>query len=107
MNELAYRVALIALGSESAQARLRPIRSRPPAPTLSPTLVERITIRGNAPEANLEGNTVDRTVLVLPPPNYPRERNRRCPVVFALHGYSIGAEQWVEEIPVPQMPQAA
>src|SRR3546814_7624540 len=28
--------------------------------------------------------------------------DRRYPVVYALHGYSIGAEQWVKEIHVPQ-----
>jgi hypothetical protein len=45
-------------------------------PGARPAIVERITIRGKA----LEGNAVDRTVLVFLPPSYARERNRRSPV---------------------------
>ena len=67
-----------------------------------PARMERITIHGTAIESNLEGNAVDRTVLVILPPSYAAERNRRYPVVYALHGYSIGAEQWSQEIHVPQ-----
>src|SRR5207344_2251318 len=32
---------------------------------------------------------------------------RRYPVVYALHGYSIGAEQWTGEIRVPQTIEGA
>ena len=67
-----------------------------------PAIVERITIHGKALEGNLEGDAVDRTALVFLPPSYARERNRRYPVVYALHGYSIGAEQWSQEIHVPR-----
>ena len=69
--------------------------------------MERITIHGKALEGNLEGNAVDRTVLVILPPSYAVERNRRYPVVYALHGYSIGAEQWSQEIHVPQTVEGA
>ena len=72
-----------------------------------PARVERITIRGKALEGNLEGNAVDRPVLVVLPPSYAGERNRRYPVVYALHGYSIGAEQWSQEIHVPQTVEGA
>ena len=41
------------------------------------------------------------------PPSYSKEKRRRYPVVFALHGYSIGAEQWTKEIHVPQTIEAA
>lgn len=64
--------------------------------------VERIKIHGKALEGNLEGDAVDRDVLVFLPPSYAREKSRRYPVVYALHGYSIGAEQWSHEIHVPQ-----
>ena len=67
-----------------------------------PATVERITIHGKALEGNLEADAADRTVLVFLPPSYAPERNRRYPVVYALHGYSIGAEQWSQEIHVPQ-----
>jgi S-formylglutathione hydrolase FrmB len=44
---------------------------------------------------------------VFLPPSYARETSRRYPVVYALHGYSIGAEQWSKEIHVPQTIEGA
>ena len=76
-------------------------------PGARPATVERITIHGKALEGNLEADAADRTVLVFLPPSYPPERNRRYPVVYALHGYSIGAEQWSHEIHVPQTIEGA
>src|SRR6476619_5363346 len=76
-------------------------------PGARPATVERITIHGKALEGNLEGDAVDRTVLVFLPPSYSSERSRRYPVVYALHGYSIGAEQWSQEIHVPQTIEGA
>jgi enterochelin esterase-like enzyme len=76
-------------------------------PGARPAQVERITIHGHALEGNLEGNTADRAALVFLPPSYARERTRRYPVVYALHGYSVGAEQWSKEIHVPQTVEGA
>ena len=72
-----------------------------------PVSVERIKIHGASLEGNLEGNPVDRDVLVFLPPSYAKEKSRRYPVVYALHGYSIGAEQWTHEIHVPQTVEGA
>jgi enterochelin esterase-like enzyme len=72
-----------------------------------PVTVERIRVHGAALEGNLEGNAVDRDVIVFLPPSYARERTRRYPVIYALHGYSIGAAQWSEEIHVPQTIEGA
>ena len=72
-----------------------------------PAIVERITIHGTALEGNLEGNAVDRDAVVFLPPSYNQNRTRRYPVVYALHGYSIGAEQWTKEIHVPQTIEGA
>ncbi len=69
--------------------------------------VEHIKIHGAALEGNLEGDAVDRDVIVLLPPSYQTESHRRYPVVYALHGYSIGAEQWTHEIHVPQTAEGA
>jgi hypothetical protein len=63
-----------------------------------PAIVERIKIHGTALEGNLEGDTVDRDVIVFLPPSYNQNRTRRYPVVYALHGYSIGADRWTQEI---------
>lgn len=80
----------------------------PPAvPNAKPVTVERIKIHGAALEGNLEKNSVDRDVFVFLPPSYAKEKRRRYPVVYALHGYSIGAEQWTKEIHVPQTIEGA
>jgi len=64
--------------------------------------VEHIKVHGKSLEGNLEGDVVDRDVIVFLPPSYNVDKQRRYPVVYALHGYSIGAEQWTHEIRVPQ-----
>jgi len=72
-----------------------------------PVAVERIKIHGTALEGNLEGDAIDRDVIVFLPPSYAANKSRRYPVVYALHGYSIGAEQWSHEIHVPQTIEGA
>jgi S-formylglutathione hydrolase FrmB len=79
----------------------------PVVPGAKPVIVERQTIHGAALEGNLEGDAVDREVIVFLPPSYATANTRRYPVVYALHGYSIGAEQWTQEIHVPQTIEGA
>lgn len=76
-------------------------------PGAKPVTVEHIKIHGTALEGNLEGDAVDRDAIVFLPPSYQKETKRRYPVVYALHGYSIGAEQWSHEIHVPQTVEGA
>ena len=76
-------------------------------PGAKPVTVEHIKIHGSALEGNLEGDAVDRDVFVFLPPGYAKEKSRRYPAVYALHGYSIGAEQWTHEIHVPQTIEGA
>src|ERR1700678_2701255 len=73
-----------------------------PVPGAKPVAVEHVKIHGAALEGNLEGEVVDRDSIVFLPPSYEKDKERRYPVVYALHGYSIGAEQWTHEIHVPQ-----
>src|SRR5271166_2980750 len=79
----------------------------PVVPGAKPVTVEHIKIHGNALEGNLEGDAVDRDALVFLPPSYEKDKKRRYPVIYALHGYSIGAEQWSHEIHVPQTIEGA
>ena len=79
----------------------------PVIPDAKPAAVEHIKIHGQALEGNLEGDAVDRDAIVFLPPSYAKEKSRRYPVVYALHGYSIGAEQWSHEIHVPQTIEGA
>jgi len=80
----------------------------PPAvPGAKPVTVEHIKIHGAALEGNLAGEAVDRDAIVFLPPGYGKDLHRRYPVVYALHGFSIGAEQWTHEIHVPQTIEGA
>jgi enterochelin esterase-like enzyme len=79
----------------------------PVIPGAKSVAVEHIKVHGAALEGNLEKDAVDRDVFVFLPPSYAKETNRRYPVVYALHGYSIGAEQWTHEIHVPQTIEGA
>jgi S-formylglutathione hydrolase FrmB len=85
------------------------VKTDVPAPVAGakPVTVERIKVHGKLLAGNLEGNAADRDVLVMLPPGYATETARRYPVVYALHGYSIGAEQWAGEIHVPQTIEGA
>lgn len=76
-------------------------------PGAKPVAVEHIKVHAASIEGNLEGEAVDRDVFVFLPPSYAKEKHRRYPVVYALHGYSIGAEQWTHEIHVPQTIEGA
>lgn len=72
-----------------------------------PVAVEHIKIHGAALEGNLEGDVVDRDAIVFLPPGYAMEKTKRYPVVYALHGFFIGAVQWSGEIHVPQTIEGA
>lgn len=76
-------------------------------PGAKPVTVEHIKVHGASLVGNLEGEAVDRDVIVFLPPSYLKDKHRRYPVVYALHGFSIGAEQWTHEIHVPQTIEGA
>jgi enterochelin esterase-like enzyme len=102
-------LVVAALASAGASRALAQVETEVP-PVIAgakPVSVERIQIHGTSLEGNLEGNVVDRDVFIFLPPSYQNERQRRYPVVYALHGYSIGAEQWTHEIHVPQTIEGA
>jgi enterochelin esterase-like enzyme len=92
-----------------AVATVAQVKTEVPAPIAGakPVAMEHIKVHGAYLEGNLEGDDVDREVIVFLPPDYAKDKNRRYPVVYALHGYSIGAEQWTHEIHVPQTIEGA
>ena len=77
-------------------------RVPPPVEGAPNANVQHITVHSPAIEGNLEGDSADREVIVILPPGYEAHPDLRYPVLYALHGYSIGAEQWAGEIHVPQ-----
>ena len=95
---------LLAVNVFSSLALLAQVQTEvpPPVPGAPPVTVEHIKIHGTSLEGNLEGEAVDRDVIVYLPPSYAKDKHRRYPVVYALHGFFIGAEQWSHEIHVPQ-----
>ena len=103
-----HRAALVASVALATPLAAQVQTEVPPVvPGAKPATVERVKIHGTALEGNLEGNAVDRDAIVFLPPSYAKEKSRRYPVVYALHGYSIGAEQWAPEIHVPQTLEGA
>jgi enterochelin esterase-like enzyme len=107
-TKLKYFIALFFIATFATKATAQVQTEVPPVVQgAKPVAVERIKIHGTALEGNLEGNVVDREVLVFLPPSYAKQKSRRYPVVYALHGYSIGAEQWSKEIRVPQTIEGA
>jgi len=99
-------VALPLLGSITAEAQVKTNITAPVDGAL-PVTVERIKVHSRAIEGNLEGDSADRDVIVMLPPSYAKAPKRRYPVLYALHGYSIGADQWTREIHVPQTIEGA
>jgi enterochelin esterase-like enzyme len=69
-----------------------------PAPVVAQSgpggTVEHIKVHSPAIEGNLQGNPAERDVFVYLPPSYGTETSRRYPVVYQLHGWLPGGEQW-------------
>ena len=109
INTKVFLVFAIALGLALGSQLRAQVQTEVPAvvPGAKPVAVEHIKIHGSYLEGNLEKDAVDRDVFVFLPPSYAKEKSRRYPVVYALHGYSIGAEQWTHEIHVPQTIEGA
>lgn len=101
-NVLLVTVAMALTAAGQVKTEIPPV-----VPGAKPAIVEHIKVHGTALEGNLEGDTVDREVIVFLPDSYAVEKTRRYPVVYALHGYSIGAAQWSNEIHVPQTIEGA
>jgi S-formylglutathione hydrolase FrmB len=102
----AAATALVLLSGPFLAAQVETIVP-PVIPGAKSVTVENIKVHGTSLEGNLEGDAVDRDVIVFLPPSYSKQTHRRYPVVYALHGYSIGAEQWTHEIHVPQTIEGA
>lgn len=99
-------VVAVVVGAFAAFAQVK-TEVPSPVPNAKPVRVDRIKIHGAALEGNLEHNEADREALVFLPPSYEAQKSRRYPVLYALHGYSIGADQWSKEIHVPQTIEGA
>ncbi|MEO6186046.1 MAG: alpha/beta fold hydrolase [Steroidobacteraceae bacterium] len=101
-------VGACALVFGMAEARAQVQTQVPPAVEgAAKARVETIKVHSAEIAGNLLGTSADRNVIVVLPPSYDKNRGRRYPVIYALHGYSIGADQWIKEIHVPQTVEGA
>lgn len=63
--------------------------------------VQVIMVRGASLEGNLEGNAVEREVVVTLPPSYGSDPDRRYPVIYYLHGFAISGRDFYDYMQVP------
>jgi len=83
-------IALSALLAQAAANPAIPGLNDPPKKPSRATAVEHIKVHGKSLEGNLEGDSPDRDVAVYLPPSYTKDKARRYPVVYMLHGYGFG-----------------
>jgi len=81
------------MGAAAMPAHAQP---RPPqtVPQAGGAILDSIKVHSPAMVGNLEGNPVDRDVLVFMPPNYKKDAKKRYPVVYFLHGYHFNVIEY-------------
>lgn len=95
----AAAVAVAAAVSAPAAAQL----ITAPEPTIPEGItVEAPKVHGASLEDNLEGNSAEREVMVVLPPGYADDPDRRYPVVYYLHGFSIDGRNFYNFMRVPE-----
>lgn len=70
----------------------------PAAKVAGQVRIEKRILHSVAIRGNLLGTSPDREVYVALPPGYDRDTSKRYPVVYALHGFSINAAKWLEQL---------
>jgi len=91
----------LALAIAAAPAAAQNITA-PPPPVPEGITVEEIKVHGPSLMGNLEGNEVDRQVMVVLPPSYKTSPNKRYPVVYYLHGFAIDGKNFYNFMHVPE-----
>lgn len=63
--------------------------------------VQAVQVPGSSLEGNLEGNATTREAMVVLPPSYASDPDRRFPVVYYLHGFAISGRDFYDFMQVP------
>ena len=92
-----------ALAAPSVSAPLKV----PPAPMVPGVPVEHIKVHSAAMEGNLAGEPVDRDVIVVLPPSYAKDKARRYPVLYFLHGFALTDQSFFDFMHLPETEDAA
>ena len=79
----------------------------PPAPMVPGIPVEHIKVHAKSMEGNLEGEPVDRDVVVVLPPSYGKDKARRYPVLYFLHGFALTGQGFFDFMHLPETEDAA
>jgi enterochelin esterase-like enzyme len=81
--------------------------SYPAAPMVPGIAVEHIKVHSPAMVGNLEGEPADRSVIVTLPPSYGKDKNRRYPVLYFLHGFAQSDQSMFDFMHIPETEDAA
>ncbi|HWK43029.1 MAG TPA: alpha/beta fold hydrolase [Croceibacterium sp.] len=92
-------LALMTLTVASAQAQNI---TAPPAAVPNGITVEEVKVHSAAVAGNLEGNSAERSAMVVLPPSYASNPNKRYPVIYYLHGFSIDGRNFYNFMKVPE-----
>ncbi len=98
-----YLAVLLLVFTAAISACTLDAQTQPSAKIAPKGSVERIKVHGASLEGNLEGDSPDRDVVVYLPPSYAKSPKLRYPVVYFLHGYSVGVEAYVKMLNLPEM----
>ena len=94
-------LGLTALGLAARPAAAQNITAAP-APIPAGIGVQSITVHGPSLVGNLEGDSPDRKVVVVLPPSYAKNKTRRYPVIYFLHGFAIDGQNFANFLHVPE-----
>ena len=89
-SAVVFAFALGISGPLSSQAPPTPSVQAAPAPPATPLrgTLQRVKVHGKSLDGNLMGESSSPEVSIYLPPSYMKERSRRYPVVYLLHGYT-------------------
>jgi enterochelin esterase-like enzyme len=74
----------------------------PAAPMVPGIRVDHVKVHSKAMEGNLEGEPADRDVIVTLPPSYGKDKNRRYPVLYFLHGFALTGQGFFDFMHIPE-----
>ena len=79
----------------------------PAAPSAPGIQVDHIKVHATSMEGNLEGEPVDRDVVVVLPPSYGKDKARHYPVLYFLHGFALTGQGFFDFMHLPETEDAA
>ena len=100
MSKVFVATAAATLALMAAPAQAQNITA-PDAAVPANIVVEAAQVPGPSLEGNLEGNATTREAMVVLPPSYASNPNKRYPVIYYLHGFAISGRDFYDYMQVP------